>query len=87
MIYSKNDNMFSTPKFVSTKKSLARYAALSYSRKQIRLETINAAQADLINQLKDVKRLDGRTIEIQCSSMKELINEIIAVVTIGGTQA
>ncbi|MCO6541545.1 MAG: M55 family metallopeptidase [Lactobacillus sp.] len=112
-----NDNMFSTPKFVSTKKSLARYAALSYPRRQIRLETINAAkevidnpepyskiktlaeplnlkiqlyntaQADLINQLKDVKRLDGRTIEIQCSSMKELINEIIAVVTIGGTQA
>jgi D-amino peptidase len=73
LIYSKNDNMFSTPKFVSTKKSLARYAALSYPRKQIRLETINAA--------------DGRTIEIQCSSMKELINEIIAVVTIGGTQA
>ncbi|BDR59565.1 M55 family metallopeptidase [Xylocopilactobacillus apicola] len=112
-----DDKMFSTAKFVETKKSLARYAALSYPKKKIYSDTINAvkevldnpapysklqevkppytlkiqvyntAQADAISQLQEVKRLDGRTIEVECKSMKKLMNEIIAIVTIGGVQA
>ncbi|UQS82981.1 M55 family metallopeptidase [Bombilactobacillus thymidiniphilus] len=111
------DKMYLTPKIVVTKKSLARYAAMSYPRKLVREQTIaaaeavvndpsaynkmapladsftlklqlaNTAQADVIDQLQEVKRLDGRTVEVQCPSMKSLLNEIIGLVTLGGTQA
>ena len=111
------EKMFPTPKYVSTKKSLARYAALSYPQKQVqnqiiaaakevidnpepysaikpynhplnlKIQLANTAQADVIDLLQDVTRLDGRTIAVQCPNMKKLINEIIAIVTLGGTQA
>lgn len=107
--------MFPAPFFVETKQSLARYAALSYPRKQIRentyqavkqaledpvpnpqksykmpatlrMQVYNTAQADAIEQMPNVKRIDGRTIETSMSDMKTLMNGILAMVAIGGTQ-
>jgi D-amino peptidase len=111
----RDEKMFPAPFFVETKQSLARYAALSYPRKQIRentyqavkqaledpvpnpqksykmpatlrMQVYNTAQADAIEQMPNVKRIDGRTIETSMPDMKTLMNGILAMVAIGGTQ-
>lgn len=111
-----DEHMFDSPKYVTTKKSLARYAALSFPRKKVRTATIdavkevlqnpapystlpipklparlkvqvyNTAQADAISQLQDINRIDGRTIETTANSIHDLMNKILAIVAIGGTQ-
>jgi D-amino peptidase len=110
-----DEGMFKSVKYVETKQSLARYAALNYPRKQIKADTIaavkevlaadapkaqkhydmpaklrmqvyNTAQADAIEQMPNVERIDGRTVETTVSDMKTLMNGILAMVAIGGTQ-
>ncbi|UQS81779.1 M55 family metallopeptidase [Bombilactobacillus folatiphilus] len=111
-----DEKMCPSPKVVVTKKSLARFSAMSYPRKQVKSDIINGAKevidnpeaysavkplktpltlkmqlantakADAVEQMQDVKRVDGRTIEVQCPSMKALLNEIIAIVMLAGTQ-
>lgn len=110
-----DEGMFESVKYVETKQSLARYAALNYPRKQIKDDTIaavkevlavdapkaqkhydmpaklrmqvyNTAQADAIEQMPNVERIDGRTVETTVSDMKTLMNGILAMVAISGTQ-
>lgn len=50
------------------------------------LQCYNTAQADKIAMMPHVRRLDGRTIETDFETMKQLLNGIIAIVTIGGTE-
>jgi D-amino peptidase len=52
----------------------------------LRMQVYNTAQADAIEQMPNVKRIDGRTIETSMSDMKTLMNGILAMVAIGGTQ-
>lgn len=111
-----DEKMCPTPKVVVTKKSLNRFSAMSYPRKQVKADIINGAKevidnpapytavqplskpltlkiqlantakADAVEQMQDVTRVDGRTVEVQCPSMKALLNEIIAIVMLAGTQ-
>lgn len=110
-----DEKMMPETAFVSTKKSLGRYAIKSKPAKQLREEIIRStkelfakdlsklphyqiampatvtlqcastAQADRIEMLSSVTRIDGRQIEFTCKTMKEAMNEIVAVVGLGGT--
>lgn len=53
---------------------------------RLTLQCYNTAQADKIAMMPHVRRLDGRTIEADFETMKQLLNGIIAIVTIGGTE-
>lgn len=52
----------------------------------LRMQVYNTAQADAIEQMPGVERIDGRTIETTLPDMKTLMNGILAMVAIGGTQ-
>lgn len=51
----------------------------------VRLQCVTTAQADRIELLPNVTRIDGRTIEWTGNSMKEVMNSIVAIVGLGGT--
>lgn len=51
----------------------------------VTLQCASTAQADRIEMLSSVQRLDGRTVEFHCQTMRETMNEIVAVVGLGGT--
>ena len=51
----------------------------------VRLQCMTTAQADRIEMLPMVDRIDGRTIEFSGKSMKEVMNGIVAIVGLGGT--
>lgn len=53
---------------------------------RLTLQCYNTAQADKIAMMPHVRRLHGRTIETDFETMKQLLNGIIAIVTIGGTE-
>lgn len=111
-----DDKMFDSPRYVATKKALARFAALSFPRKEVHTDTVhavqevlenpkkfngflnykfpaelkmqvyNTAQADALEQMPGVQRIDGRTVKATMPDMKTLMNGILAMVAIGGTQ-
>jgi D-amino peptidase len=51
----------------------------------VRLQCVTTAQADRIEMLPRITRIDGRTIEFSGNSMKEIMNAIVGIVGLGGT--
>ena len=50
------------------------------------MDAVTKSEADAIEQMPNVERIDGRTVETTVSDMKTLMNGILAMVAIGGTQ-
>lgn len=51
----------------------------------VELQCFTTAQADRIEMMNNMKRLDGRTVEFECSTMDDTMNTIVATVGLGGT--
>lgn len=51
----------------------------------VELQCATTAQADRIEMLSHVKRIDGRTITFNGKTMESVINDIVAIVGLGGT--
>jgi D-amino peptidase len=51
----------------------------------VRLQCVTTAQADRIEMLPQITRIDGRTIEFSGNTMKEVMNAIVGIVGLGGT--
>lgn len=52
----------------------------------VRIQCASTAQADKMEMLPDVKRLDGRMIEYTFKDMKTLLNGLVGMVNLGGTE-
>ena len=61
---------------------LPRYALQTPATK---LQCVTTAQADRIEMLPMIKRIDGRTVSFVGETMKDVMNGIVAVVGLGGT--
>jgi len=51
----------------------------------VKLQCVTTAQADRIEMLPMIKRIDGRTVSFVGETMKDVMNGIVAVVGLGGT--
>ncbi|MGK0551283.1 M55 family metallopeptidase [Enterococcus faecalis] len=51
----------------------------------VRLQCVTTAQADRIDMLPNIQRLDGRAVMFSGTSMKEVMNAIVGIVGLGGT--
>lgn len=51
----------------------------------VQLQCVTTAQADRIEMLPTVKRIDGRVVEFSGESMKDIMNGIVGIVGLGGT--
>lgn len=51
----------------------------------IMLQCATTAQADRIEMLSMIERVDGRRVKFECKTMKDAINDIVAIVGLGGT--
>ncbi|HAP2978416.1 TPA: peptidase, partial [Enterococcus faecalis] len=51
----------------------------------VKLQCVTTAQADRIEMLPMIKRVDGRTVSFVGETMKDVMNGIVAVVGLGGT--
>lgn len=49
------------------------------------LQCFTTAQADRIEMMSNMERVDGRTIEFKCDTMDDTMNTIVATVGLGGT--
>ncbi|EGO2722613.1 M55 family metallopeptidase [Enterococcus faecalis] len=62
---------------------LSRYALQTPAT--VKLQCVTTAQADRIEMLPMIKRIDGRTVSFVGETMKDVMNGIVAVVGLGGT--
>lgn len=53
---------------------------------ELKIQFYNTAQADKVELLPGTTRHDGRTVSIVCQDMKTLINGIVGIVTLAGTE-